>query len=123
MVSSAAAVPRAERRQRYWPWSSPSPKGYDLGYIWKTQDRTAERGTGGYYLNAAQADPRTGARLGRLDVPHRGLSGSSELAYNLDAPAAPRVVWDSRPTQAHVQAGRGACLAGSGLDKITDLVD
>jgi len=30
-------------------------KGYDLGYIWKTQDRTAERGTGGYYLNAAQA--------------------------------------------------------------------
>ena len=30
-------------------------KGYDLGYIWKTQDHTAERGTGGYYLNAAQA--------------------------------------------------------------------
>ena len=30
-------------------------KGYDLGYIWKTQDRTAERGIGGYYLNAAQA--------------------------------------------------------------------
>ena len=29
-------------------------KGYDLGYIWKTQDHTAER-TGGYYLNAAQA--------------------------------------------------------------------
>src|SRR5690242_18786024 len=28
-----------------------------------------------------------------------------------------------RPAQAHVQAGRGACLAGSGLDKITDLVD
>ena len=30
-------------------------KGYDLGYIWKTQDHTAERGIGGYYLNAAQA--------------------------------------------------------------------
>ena len=30
-------------------------KGYDLGYIWKTQDRTAERAIGGYYLNAAQA--------------------------------------------------------------------
>jgi hypothetical protein len=29
-------------------------KGYDLGYIWKTQDHKAER-TGGYYLNAAQA--------------------------------------------------------------------
>jgi TrwC relaxase/AAA domain len=74
-------------------------KGYDLSYIWKTQDHAAER-TGGYYLNAAQAgeppgrwwgpgaqalgltpgqtvertpydavyrqaDPRTGARLGR----------------------------------------------------------
>ncbi len=30
-------------------------KGYDLGYIWKTQDRTTERVIGGYYLNAAQA--------------------------------------------------------------------
>ena len=30
-------------------------KGYDLGYIWKTQDHTAECCIGGYYLNAAQA--------------------------------------------------------------------
>ena len=30
-------------------------KGYDLSYIWKTQDHTGERTTGGYYLNAAQA--------------------------------------------------------------------
>src|SRR5690348_8842677 len=30
-------------------------KGYDLGYIWKTQDHAADRTTGGYYLNAAQA--------------------------------------------------------------------
>jgi hypothetical protein len=30
-------------------------KGYDLGYIWKTQDRHVERVTGGYYINAAQA--------------------------------------------------------------------
>jgi hypothetical protein len=30
-------------------------KGYDLGYIWKTQDRATERATGGYYINAAQA--------------------------------------------------------------------
>ena len=30
-------------------------KGYDLGYIWKTQDHAAERGIGGYYLNAAQS--------------------------------------------------------------------
>jgi hypothetical protein len=31
-------------------------KGYDLGYVWKTQGQaSAERTTGGYYLNAAQA--------------------------------------------------------------------
>jgi hypothetical protein len=30
-------------------------KGYDLGYIWKTQGVSAERTTGGYYLDAAQA--------------------------------------------------------------------
>ena len=31
-------------------------KGYDLGYIWKTQGQaSAERTTGGYYINAAQA--------------------------------------------------------------------
>jgi len=30
-------------------------KGYDLSYIWKTQDRTADRATGGYYIDAAQA--------------------------------------------------------------------
>jgi hypothetical protein len=35
-------------------------KGYDLGYIWKTQDPTAERATGGYYINAAQAGESPG---------------------------------------------------------------
>jgi conjugative relaxase-like TrwC/TraI family protein len=30
-------------------------KGYDLGYIWKTQDHPAQRAIGGYYLDAAQA--------------------------------------------------------------------
>ena len=30
-------------------------KGYDLGYIWKTQDHTVEHATGGYYMNAVQA--------------------------------------------------------------------
>jgi len=30
-------------------------KGYDLGYIWKTQGEAASRVTGGYYINAAQA--------------------------------------------------------------------
>jgi hypothetical protein len=31
-------------------------KGYDLGYIWKTQtEHDAGNTTGGYYINAAQA--------------------------------------------------------------------
>ena len=30
-------------------------KGYDLGYIWKTQDRAAEPAVGGYFIDAAQA--------------------------------------------------------------------
>ena len=30
-------------------------KGYDLGYIWKTQGEATVRPTGGYYINAAQA--------------------------------------------------------------------
>jgi hypothetical protein len=31
-------------------------KGYDLGYVWKNQGQVgAERSTGGYYINAAQA--------------------------------------------------------------------
>src|SRR5690242_702127 len=30
-------------------------KGYDLGYIWKTQNHTAEPAAGGYYIDAAQA--------------------------------------------------------------------
>jgi hypothetical protein len=30
-------------------------KGYDLGYVWKTQGEAAGCATGGYHLNAAQA--------------------------------------------------------------------
>ena len=30
-------------------------KGYDLGYIWKTQGEAAGRTTGSYYISAAQA--------------------------------------------------------------------
>ena len=30
-------------------------KGYDLGYIWKTQSEAAGHAIGGYYINAAQA--------------------------------------------------------------------
>jgi TrwC relaxase len=39
-------------------------KGYNLGYIWKTQDHAAQRVTGGYYLNAAQAGEPAGRRWG-----------------------------------------------------------
>ena len=36
-------------------------KGYDLEYIWKNQGRAgAERSTGGYYINAAQAGEAPG---------------------------------------------------------------
>ena len=35
-------------------------KGYDLGYIWKTQGEAAGRAAGGYYLNAAQAGESSG---------------------------------------------------------------
>jgi len=30
-------------------------KGFDLGYIWKTQGEAVGRTAGGYYINAAQA--------------------------------------------------------------------
>jgi hypothetical protein len=34
-------------------------KGYDLGYIWKTQGEAAGRTAGGYYINAAQSPSPT----------------------------------------------------------------
>jgi TrwC relaxase len=40
-------------------------KGYDLGYIWKTQDHAADRSIGGYYLDAAQAGEPPGRWWGR----------------------------------------------------------
>jgi len=50
-------------------------KGYDLDYIWKNQGRDgAERSTGGYYINAAQAGRR------------RAAGGARELKH-----------WASRP--------------------------
>ena len=40
-------------------------KGYDLGYIWKTQGQaSAERTPGGYYINAAQAGEPPGPVVG-----------------------------------------------------------
>src|SRR6266581_4118038 len=41
-------------------------KGYDLGYIWKTQGQaSAARTPGGYYINAAQAGEPPGRACGR----------------------------------------------------------
>src|SRR5580693_6850452 len=53
MVSSAAARPG---RRHLVAVVVTVAKGYDLDYIWKTQgQRGAERTSGGYYLDAAQA--------------------------------------------------------------------
>ncbi len=57
-------------------------KGYDLGYIWKTQEQaSAGRTTGGYYINAAQAGEPPGRGGGRehkhsASHPGRSLSAS-----------------------------------------------
>jgi hypothetical protein len=51
-------------------------KGYDLGYIWKTQGQaSAERTVGGYYINAAQAGEPPGH-------PDRSTSSSTGSAAN-----------------------------------------
>ena len=39
-------------------------KGYDLGYVWKTQGEAAGRAAGGYYLDAAQAGEPPGRGWG-----------------------------------------------------------
>ena len=45
-------------------------KGYDLGYIWKTQGQaSAGRTPGGYYINAAQAGNRPGGGGAREHKP------------------------------------------------------
>ena len=54
MVSSAAHVTRWGGGSRLAVVVTVA-KGYDLGYVWKTQGEAAGRTTGGYYINAAQA--------------------------------------------------------------------
>ena len=44
-------------------------KGYDLSYIWKTQDHAAGRTIGGYYIDAAQAGELAGPLVGRSPGP------------------------------------------------------
>ena len=59
-------------------------KGYDLGYVWKNQgqqERAAEKGVGGYYLNAAQHGEPPGRWWGRVQrrsdcLRARSLSGN-----------------------------------------------
>jgi hypothetical protein len=48
MVRSAAAVPRAGKEAAVFAVVVTVVKGYDHGYVWKTQDHAAERGIGGY---------------------------------------------------------------------------
>jgi conjugative relaxase-like TrwC/TraI family protein len=42
-------------------------KGYDLGYIWKTQDHAAGQAAGGYYIDAVQAGESPGRWWGPGD--------------------------------------------------------
>src|SRR5689334_23459880 len=52
------------------------------------------------------------------------MDGPGRLARSCGSVRLPRRVSSWRgPVQAHVQADGGARLAGSGLDKVTDLVD
>jgi len=63
MVSPAAAR-RGGRRQLAVVVTV--AKGYDLGYIWKTQGETAaEHVTGGYYINASVQGEAPGRWFGR----------------------------------------------------------
>ena len=55
MGNPAATSPLRGWRQAVLAVVVTIAKGYDLGYIWKTQDHAAEPAIGGYYLNAAQA--------------------------------------------------------------------
>ena len=49
-------------------------KGYDLGYIWKTQGQAGtDRTTGGYYINAAQAGEPPGPMPGALERSDTGV--------------------------------------------------
>ena len=54
-------------------------KGYDLGYIWKTQVPAAERTTGGYYINAAQAGEPAGRWFGK-GAEALGFAAGQEVA-------------------------------------------
>jgi hypothetical protein len=75
-------------------------KGYDLGYIWKTQDHTAERTTGGYYLNAAQTGepPAAGG-----DPEPRPSASPPDKPSN----ALPTTRYTGRPTRAPAPGSAG----------------
>src|SRR5271163_1005404 len=77
MVSSAAHVTRWGGGSRLAVVVTVA-KGYDLGYIWKTQGETAAAYvTGGYYINAAQAGEPPGRWWG---------PGAQALGFNPGQP-------------------------------------
>src|SRR5580700_6607816 len=91
MVSSAAAI--GGRRQLVAVVVTVA-KGYDLDYIWKTQgQRGAERTSGGYYIDAAQA----GGPPGRWWGPGAEALGFT-AGQRARAQAVRRGVPASRPT-------------------------
>ena len=66
-------------------------KGYDLGYIWKTQGQAStERTIGGYYINAAQAGNRPaggGVREHKPSASHPARSLSAGLTTRFTSSA------------------------------------
>src|SRR5690242_4784163 len=75
-------------------------KGYDLGYIWKTQDHAAGHTAGGYYLNAAQ----TGEPPGRWWGPGAQALGLSP-GQIVERQSYEAVYWQTDP-RTGVRLGR-----------------
>ena len=105
-------------------------KGFDLGYIWKTQGQaSAGRTTGGYYINAAQAGEPPGrwwARERERSVSHPGrslsagpMTPSTSSATRgpgpISAPPDLAVAGDPLPVLASWRGGAGCpCRGGTG---------
>ena len=80
-------------------------KGYDLGYIWKTQaEHHAGRTAGGYYINAAQAGEPPGLWWG---------TGAQALGFTQarSSSASPMTRFTGRPTREPEPDSAGPAVA------------
>ena len=124
LVSSAAAEPG---RRQLLAVVVTVAKGYDLGYVWKNQGQVcAERTTGGYYINAAQAGEPPGRWWGlgqklSASSPARLSSASRTTRFTSSVTRGPGTSWAGpaavcqvrRPSGA-AEGGRAACHRGAG---------